>query len=543
MAMRTCVTPKKQFIYGIHKPSYNVENLRSNTRTDTLGRLDSGKPYFNKSNFPDNNLQVKGADWIFEIPNPLPFRGSTFIDKEWADNSARNPNRISLPENEAFSLTKLLQEEQIPENLIEKLPPPLLLSLATTSTDPSDLIQLAELSCKIEKNEIGLPTGLVYTKNIQGRAQAIIDNHPLFEAVANNPNLPDSYKTIMVLRPGAQGESEIVGDYSEEGQTHVFEYLRRNSYIAGGHYAANMADDAIRYSITQLSEQDMTGLRHLYYQRSFVRLALHLGLDIDHEQKTYSTTSLEQLRQKILQALKNDAKPKITTTLWGWNFGFDYAPTNYRLHASHQQIHQQYAMLPKDVETFSGDPLNPIGTMSSFGCGDMVAEVIQSYQEATAGDFFNDYISCIRNNARMDGRDDLESSLILWENGHAMLFVPKAQTSQWELQLMALRNVEGKTVGNIIEADTAVRESLNRGIFLAQKALARLGAKMVTSIEYPKRLNNTENDQHLLYSFLPRLPESPGAFSEAQLRYINGHYPEDFAAVCRRQLQMANLLD
>lgn len=543
MAMRTCVTPKKQFVYGIHKPSYNVENLRFDTKTDPLGSFESGEPYFNISNFPDNNPRVTKADWIFEIPNPLSFRGSTFIDKEWADSCARNPNRINLPEKEELSLRKLLQEEQIPENLIEKLPPPLLLSLATTSTDPADLIRLAEISCRIEKDKSGLPTGLVYTKDTQGRARAIIDHEPLFEAVANNPSLPDSYKTVMVLRPGAQGGSEIVGDYSEKGQTHVFEYLRRNSYIAGGHYAANMADDAIRYSIAQLSEQDMTGLRHLYYQRSFVRLALHLGLDIDHEQKAYSATSLEQLRQKIVQAFENDAKPEITATLWGWNFGFDYAPTNYRLHASHQQIHQQYAMLPGDVETFSGDPLNPIGTMSSFGCGDMVAEVIQRYQDTTAGNFFHDYIGCIRNNVRMDGRDDLESSLILWENEHTMLFVPKAQTSQWELQLMALRNDKGKTVGSIVDADTAVRESLNRGIFLAQKALAGLGAKMVTSIEYPKRLNNAKNNQHLLYSFLPRLPESPGAFSEAQLRYINGHYPEDFAAVCRHQLQKSKLLD
>ncbi|HIP37965.1 MAG TPA: hypothetical protein EYG88_00990 [Desulfocapsa sulfexigens] len=543
MAIRTCVTPKKQFIYGIHKPSYNVENLRSKTETGNLGSFDSGEPYSNKTNFPDNNLQVDGADWIFEIPNPLSFRGSTFIDKEWADNSASNLNRISLPQKEEVSLRQLLQEEQISENLIGKLPSPLLLSLATTSTDPADLIQLAELSCRVEKNEDGLPTGLVYTKNPQGRTCAIITNQPLFEAVANNPYLPDSYKTVMVLRPGAQGGSEIVGDYSKANQTHVFEYLRRNSYIAGGHYAANMADDAIRYSIAHLSEQDMTGLRHLYYQRSFVRLASHLGLEIDHKQKGYSTTSLEKLRRKILQALTEGVTPEITATLWGWNFGFDYAPTNYRLHASHQQIHQQYAMLPRKVETFSGDPLNPVGTMPSFGCGDMVAEVIQNYQTTNASDFFADYLDCIKNNVRMDGRNDLEANLVLWENKHAMLFVPKAQTSQWELQLMALENEEEKTVGNILEADTSVRESLNRGIFLAQNALAGLGARMVTSIEYPKRLTCAGDKQHLLYSFLPRLPESPGAFSEAQLRYINGHYPEDFAAVCRLQLKAAKLLD
>jgi hypothetical protein len=45
-----------------------------------------------------------------------------------------------------------------------------------------------------------------------------------------------------------------------------------------------------------------------------------------------------------------------------------------------------------------------------------------------------------------------------------------------------------------------------------------------------------ESDQHVLYCFLPKLPESPGAFSEAQLRWINGHYPEDFAIACRLKL-------
>ena len=95
----------------------------------------------------------------------------------------------------------------------------------------------------------------------------------------------------------------------------------------------------------------------------------------------------------------------------------------------------------------------------------------------------------------------------------------------------------GRFVGNIVETDSAARESLDTGILIAQKVLAALGARMVTSIEYPKRLGK-ENDcsQPLLYAFLPRLPESPGAFSEAQLRFINGHYPEDFAAVCRRHL-------
>ena len=96
---------------------------------------------------------------------------------------------------------------------------------------------------------------------------------------------------------------------------------------------------------------------------------------------------------------------------------------------------------------------------------------------------------------------------------------------------------ENSLAGNILETDTSLRSSLDWGILYAQKALAGLGAEMVTSIEYPKRIGvPNRNSQPLLYAFLPRLPESPGAFSEAQLRFINGHYPEDFAAVCRKQL-------
>jgi len=542
MTIRTCVTPEKRFIYGIHKPAYITDNLRDNKTIKSLGHFETGATHLNQSNFPENNVQVEGADWIFEIPNPFFFRGSTFINKEWADSSANNPKRISLPARPELSFCELLDQEQISYTLFNKLPAPLQLTLATTSTDPDDLIHLAKLCCIIEKDKNGIPTGLLYKKDANGRSRALISNHALFEAVANNPALPDSYKLVMVLRPGAQGLSEIVGEYKEKDKTHVFEYLRRNSYIPGGHYAANMADDAVRYSIEHMSEADMTGLRHLYYQRSFVRLAKHLGLEIHNGPDKNSVEWLENLRNRILQSLFDVTSVEITATLWGWNFGFDYAPTDYRLHASHQQIHQQYSMLPQTVSTFSANLETATGSMDSFGCGDMVAEVMQSYTNVHNNHFFTDYIACIRNNERMDERTDLESSLILWEDEHVMLYVPKAQTSQWELQLMALRNEEGEIIGNILEADTASRISLNKGIFLAQKALAALGARMVTSIEYPKRIGKAgESGQHLLYSFLPKLPESPGAFSEAQLRYINGHYPEDFATVCRTQLEKMKL--
>jgi hypothetical protein len=131
----------------------------------------------------------------------------------------------------------------------------------------------------------------------------------------------------------------------------------------------------------------------------------------------------------------------------------------------------------------------------------------------------------------MDGKNK-DRSLVIYEDTHVMLFVPKAQTSQWEVQLMTLC-----PVGNILEADLKTRRSLDHGILLAVCVLEKMGAKMITSIEYSKSFNaGNDNDQRLMYSFLPRLPESPGAFSEAQLRWINGHYPEDFAAACRMKI-------
>lgn len=541
--LRSCVRPDGQFVFGIHKPDYTVENIRNKMTIQELGHFESGESHSNVANYPTGTVTVENSDWIYEIPNPFAFRGSTYIDKEWAEANVNNPTRISLPKKENISFSNILSDEGVNPSLLEKLPEPLLLALATTSTDPADLIRLAEISCSFEIDTQNIPTGLFYREDEHSRVRAIIHNHPLFEAVANNPMLPASYQKAMVLIPGAQGNSEIVGEF-EDADCHAYEYLRRNSYIANGHYAANMADDAIRYSIENLTFSDVTGLRHLYYQRTFLRLADLLGIPFQTKQIQLSTDALETLRKEICTEIENGSTPEFSSTLWGWNFGFDYAPTGYRLHASHQQIHQQYAMLPEFVEQFTNDSHNCHEPMHSFGCGDMVTEVIERYKKETGSEFFTDYLSCIRNNVRMDGRtgEEFEASLILWEDKHAMLFVPKAQTSQWELQLMALENADGEDIGNIVEADSCARNSLNHGIFLAQKALAGLGARMVTSIEYPKRITGQEScKQHLLYSFLPRLPESPGAFSEAQLRFINGHYPEDFAAACRRQLSQTDI--
>ncbi len=356
----------------------------------------------------------------------------------------------------------------------------------------------------------------------------MIDDFELFETIANNPHLPDRYKEVMVLRPGVQGDSAIVGDFYDD-RTGVFEYLRTNSYIPYGHYAANFAHTAIRYRIADLSATDMEGLRFLYYQRVFVSLAERLGLDLPVRRRRLGGEELETLRLAIVHALADDpGRVESLATLWGWNFGYDFSASGYRLHASHQMIHQQYAIVPQWVDDPAG------GRHPAYHCGDQVAEVVECYRRDWDSDFFTDYRRAIDANTRTDGGSG-ERSLIVWENDHVLLFVPKAQVSQWELQLMVIADCPAGPVGNVVEADAAVRRSIDLGILKAQQVLSGLGAALVTAIEYPKRLG-LANGQRLLYAFLPKLPWSMGAFSEAEGRFILGHYPEDFAVACRGQL-------
>lgn len=526
----SCLTPKG-FLYGIHKPSYTVDNLRAKDGGAVLGMDLDGWPISNKANYPKEDLVVEEADWVYEIANPFFFRGATYISKAWADACHQDLDRIRLPAKEPVSFHETLLKENCPATLIEKLPGPLKLALATSSTDFRDLVQLAHLSCDFIEKENEL--GLVYKREKDQRLRPVIHDHDLFEAVANSPYLPARYQIAMVVRPGAQGASEIIGEW-QENKTHVYEYLRRNSYIAGGHYAANMAEDALRYSLDLLSEDDINGLRHLYYQRSFVRIASKLGIKVTKSKGPFTPQSLESLRLKILQQLKRTDCG--LSTLWGWNLGFDFAPSRYRLNASHQQIHQQYAMIPQEISAYHEGFSNVQGSLSSFSYGDLVEKAILHYRQQYDSDFFTDYLAAMAKNRRMDGGDG-PTSLSVWSDERVMLFVPKAQTSQWELQLMVLPDQQGRFSGNIVQCDIATRQSLDQGILKAQQALKGLGARLVTSIELSKRIHDNDDcNQPLIYSFLPRLPHSPGAFSESQLRFINGHYPEDFAAACRKAL-------
>jgi len=547
MDLRTCVAPSGKFVYGIHKPRYRVANLREMDILEPLGQFSDGRAFQNDANFPSGDVEEPGAEWIFEIPNAFPFRGTTYILKSWADEKAQASNTFGLPQPQAFSFTELLQDwletSRVPENkhakIYRTLPEPLQLALAVNSTDPQDLMRLAQISCEfIHDADKSRPIGLAYKHDRNGSAKPAIHNYALFKALANNIHLPDEYKNVMVLKPGAQGNSEIVGDWrNPDGHSHVFEYLRRNSYIPWGHYAANMANDAIRYRIDDLRQADIIAMRHLYYQRTYVRMARELEIDLNSHRPRLTVDELETLRCRINDVLTKNSKMsrlRFNSTLWGWNFGFDFSPSRYRLHASNQQIHQQYALIPQSVAV-GEKGARSAEEMPAYCCGDLIAGFIRQYRQQTGKNFFDTYVEAIRNNRRLDHNRKRGHSLVVYEDERIMVFVPKAQTSQWELQMMTLN-----PVGNILEADSHTRRSLDRAMLATMKILEAMGAKMVTVCEYSKRFDSADTDQRLLYAFLPRIPHSPGAFSEAQLRWINGHYPEDFASACRSHLPEEN---
>ena len=538
-SLRTCVHPDGRFNVAHHRSSFPVTNLRQHRWIQAVGCHGDAIPVTNHENFPQGPVAADETEGVYEIANPFPFRGATYIGKAWADAKRRDPSAICLPAPPALSMTQWCREHLTGDaasanhcgDWLRTMPEPVQLALAVNSTDPEDLIHLAEAAgAFVHEPETGIPVGLRYAVRSDGVPRPLIRNPVLFEAVANNAHLPDAYKDVMVLRPGAQGGSAIVGEWQGGSGSHIFEYLRNNSYIPGGHYAANMANDTIRYRMDTLTMSDMIGMRHLYYQRAFVSLATMAGLKTDFDQRSLSVKELEELRHDLLAVFKNPATGCQMTAngqLWGWNFGFDYSPSHYRLHASHQQIHQQYALIPRNAPA-AGSQDASVGVLSAYACGDQIHDFIGAYKDASGVDFFTAYTDAVLQNERTDGRTGGDCDLVIYRDANVIVFVPKAQTSQWELQVMPLR-----PVGNVLEADEGVRASLDRALWMALRTLGNMGARMVTTIEFSKRFDAGATGQRLLYSILPRLPESPGAFSEAQLRWIIGHYPEDFAAACR----------
>ncbi|MFU8768406.1 MAG: hypothetical protein ACNA7H_01615, partial [Desulfotignum sp.] len=307
--LRTCVSPDGRFRVGCHQPAFEVDNLRKNDFICRLGNLPDGTAVWNHANFPRGTVREPSAGKIYEIANPFPFRGTTFINSAWADPKAGNPEKFRIPRPDACSLFSSLEnqgqvltdEEKI--RLLESLPHPLKIALAQASTDPEELSALARHACVLlfDPGE-SHPWGMGFRQGKNGTPVPDIRCLDLFEVLVNNPHLPDPYKEAMVLRPGVQGNSEIIGEYTKNA-THVFEYLRRNSYIPWGHFASNMAHDRIRYRARDLSGEDIQGLRHLYYQRVYIRVARQLKLPVPAYGGQVSESDLETLRRRITQAL------------------------------------------------------------------------------------------------------------------------------------------------------------------------------------------------------------------------------------------------
>ena len=556
---RTSVHPDGYFLAGIHRPSYSVINLRETDPSPVLlGHDADGTEITNEVNFPKGKVTVEHADTVIEIPNPFPFWGSTYILDMPAEKCASAPDMFTFnsftveersDDRSGFLRNLLSGGIKGPEGAsltLDDLPEVLLLALAQNSRDSALLTELARLSCELEYGPDGAPVAIRYRQCFDGSKRPLVNDFALFKTVANNPALPDAYKLAMVLMPGIQGTSPVVGEYGTPGErTHIWEYLRANSYIPYGHFAANMAHDAVRYNVSVVDQADMSGLRALYYQRTYVNMAMALGILDDEadermEPLAHDSTQLEDLRLRCLEEMGNrDSKGQglpFTSTLWGWNYGYDFSPSGYRLHASHQMVHQQFALIPPEVAVVheaAGE-----NTIPSYAIGDQVADFISRYFDAHGKDFFSAYLRAIESNCRIDGRDDLPASLVLWEDDNVMLHCPKAQRSQGEVQIMAKAQT-----GNIMEADAGMRASLDQAILRAVKTLAGMGAEMITCYEVSKRFDSNLNDQRLFYCFLPRHSRSPGAFSERQGRWITGHYPEDYAIAFRHVMESQFALD
>ncbi|ETR69841.1 MAG: hypothetical protein OMM_09253 [Candidatus Magnetoglobus multicellularis str. Araruama] len=108
MSIRTCVSPEGQFVYGIHYPSYTVDNLRQRDDIQSLGTFSNGAANENHSNFPEANVHIHNADMIYEIPNAFPFKGTTYIQKRWADQKKGKLSDFTLKKKYHFHGQKQL---------------------------------------------------------------------------------------------------------------------------------------------------------------------------------------------------------------------------------------------------------------------------------------------------------------------------------------------------------------------------------------------------------------------------------------------------
>ena len=75
-----------------------------------------------------------------------------------------------------------------------------------------------------------------------------------------------------------------------------------------------MADDAVRYRIEDLCLADVSGMRHLYYQRTYVRVARDLGLKLPSDRGPLAPETLTELFAAASMAYRT---PLIGRRLYG----------------------------------------------------------------------------------------------------------------------------------------------------------------------------------------------------------------------------------
>jgi hypothetical protein len=103
MRLRTCVSPDGAICLWCTPSAFHRRQFPRDDGPADLGRLPDGGRHRNTANFPAGPVHEPAADWIFEVPNAFPFRGTTYIGKTWADARAANPEAIGLPEAPALS--------------------------------------------------------------------------------------------------------------------------------------------------------------------------------------------------------------------------------------------------------------------------------------------------------------------------------------------------------------------------------------------------------------------------------------------------------
>ncbi|MEZ4567107.1 MAG: hypothetical protein R2860_09115 [Desulfobacterales bacterium] len=203
MKLRTCVDPSGKFVYGRHQPCFTVANLRENDYIGPLGRFADGAMVDNQANFPPGDVDEPAATMIYEIPNPFPFRGVTYISENWAAKKAKDPSSIMLSPPKAVSFTETLEKwfgknQLTPEKkhqIFNTLPASL--NWPLRKPPPTGGCRLAGPDLPANLWLTQKPAGLtdfciIRTNPVQS---ARYYGRPLYEVIANNPPLARCLQT------------------------------------------------------------------------------------------------------------------------------------------------------------------------------------------------------------------------------------------------------------------------------------------------------------------------------------------------------------